>query len=52
MAKLRAHQDNPVAWQDWSERTIALAKQHDRLIFLSIGYNACHCEFIPFPSRR
>lgn len=47
--QLRAHDDSPVAWQNWSERTIALAKEHDRLIFLSIGYNACHCEHILFP---
>ncbi|KIW57893.1 hypothetical protein PV05_02449 [Exophiala xenobiotica] len=39
---VRAHKDNPVAWQEWSEETIALAKRHQRLIFLSIGYNACH----------
>src|SRR5690348_16444583 len=42
-AKLRAHKNNPVAWQDWSEDTIALSRQHQRLIFLSIGYTACHC---------
>lgn len=23
--------------------TISLAKKQNRLIFLSIGYNACHC---------
>ncbi|KAL2424455.1 Spermatogenesis-associated protein 20 [Exophiala dermatitidis] len=39
---LRAHEDNPVAWQEWSEDTIFLAKSYQRLIFLSIGYNACH----------
>ncbi|EXJ93535.1 hypothetical protein A1O1_01927 [Capronia coronata CBS 617.96] len=39
---LRAHKDNPVAWQEWSEQTISLAKRYQRLIFLSIGYNACH----------
>ncbi|KAJ9500087.1 hypothetical protein LTR96_004568 [Exophiala xenobiotica] len=39
---LRAHKDNPVAWQEWSEETLTLAKKHQRLIFLSIGYNACH----------
>ncbi|KAI1619547.1 hypothetical protein EDD37DRAFT_613874 [Exophiala viscosa] len=39
---LRAHKDNSVAWQEWSDQTIALAKQYQRLIFLSIGYNACH----------
>ncbi|RMZ77234.1 hypothetical protein DV738_g4496, partial [Chaetothyriales sp. CBS 135597] len=39
---LRAHKDNPVAWQEWTVESLALAKTHQRLIFLSIGYNACH----------
>ncbi|KIW45982.1 uncharacterized protein PV06_01678 [Exophiala oligosperma] len=39
---LRAHKENPVAWQEWSDTTLALAKKHQRLIFLSIGYHACH----------
>ncbi|EXJ69804.1 uncharacterized protein A1O5_06875 [Cladophialophora psammophila CBS 110553] len=39
---LRAHKDNPVAWQEWSPKTLSLAKRYQRLIFLSIGYNACH----------
>ncbi|KPI36611.1 Spermatogenesis-associated protein 20 [Cyphellophora attinorum] len=39
---LRAHKDNPVAWQEWNSETLALAKTHQRLIFLSVGYSACH----------
>ncbi|EXJ60866.1 hypothetical protein A1O7_05019 [Cladophialophora yegresii CBS 114405] len=39
---LREHKNNPVTWQEWSENTLALAKKHQRLIFLSIGYSACH----------
>ena len=39
---------NPVAWQIWSNETLALAKKHNRLLFLSIGYAACHCA--PFNS--
>jgi uncharacterized protein YyaL (SSP411 family) len=27
----------------WTPETLALAKKLDRLIFLSIGYSACHC---------
>lgn len=42
--QLRAHKDNPVAWQGWSPNTIELAKQHQRLIFLSIGFASCHCK--------
>lgn len=36
--------NNPVAWQVWGPEALELAKQHNRLIFLSIGYAACHCE--------
>ncbi|OAG45234.1 hypothetical protein AYO21_00582 [Fonsecaea monophora] len=39
---LRAHKDNPVAWQEWTPKTLSLAKRYQKLIFLSIGYNACH----------
>ncbi|OJJ49857.1 hypothetical protein ASPZODRAFT_128410 [Penicilliopsis zonata CBS 506.65] len=39
---VRAHGDNPVAWQPWDAEAIELAKRHNRLIFLSIGYSACH----------
>lgn len=35
--------DNPVAWQLWDAESIDLARRHNRLIFLSIGYSACHC---------
>lgn len=47
--------NNPVAWQMWGDEAISLAKKHNRLIFLSIGYAACHCTnentnslFLPF----
>jgi uncharacterized protein YyaL (SSP411 family) len=39
---VRAHANNPVAWQEWSHEAGELAKKHNRLIFLSIGYAACH----------
>lgn len=39
---VRGHMNNPVAWQMWGEEAIRLAKDHNRLIFLSIGYAACH----------
>lgn len=41
--QVRGHANNPVAWQMWNDETIHLAKKHNRLIFLSIGYAACHC---------
>ncbi|KAL9043465.1 MAG: hypothetical protein Q9214_003354, partial [Letrouitia sp. 1 TL-2023] len=39
---VRSHKDNPVAWQTWGDESLQLAKNHNRLIFLSIGYAACH----------
>jgi len=39
---LRQHQHNPVAWQIWSADTLALARQQDKPVLLSIGYAACH----------
>ncbi|KAL8757821.1 MAG: hypothetical protein Q9199_001943 [Rusavskia elegans] len=39
---VRAHASNPVAWQMWGDESLALAKEHNRLLFLSIGYAACH----------
>ncbi|KAA8651870.1 hypothetical protein EYZ11_004181 [Aspergillus tanneri] len=39
---VRGHMDNPVAWQLWDAEAIDLARRHNRLIFLSIGYSACH----------
>ena len=39
---VRHHMDNPTAWQLWSPETFALAKRTNRLLFISIGYSACH----------
>lgn len=39
---LLQHSRNPVDWQPWDAESLALAKKHDRPIFLSIGYSACH----------
>lgn len=33
-----------MAWQEWNTETLALAKKEQRMVFLSIGYNACHCK--------
>ena len=41
--KVRGHKDNPVAWQMWGPGALSLAKEHNRLLFVSIGYAACHC---------
>ncbi|KAL4888758.1 hypothetical protein BDV59DRAFT_188039 [Aspergillus ambiguus] len=39
---VRAHMHNPVAWQVWDSEAIDLARRYNRLVFLSIGYSACH----------
>ncbi|KAL4779118.1 hypothetical protein BJX76DRAFT_101044 [Aspergillus varians] len=39
---VRGHRHNPVAWQLWDAESMELARRHNRLIFLSIGYSACH----------
>ena len=41
--------DNPVAWQMWGPEAISLAKKHNRLLFVSIGYAACHCKAPELP---
>jgi uncharacterized protein YyaL (SSP411 family) len=39
---LQQHAENPVDWYPWGEEALALARQHDKPILLSIGYSACH----------
>ncbi|KAL2062233.1 hypothetical protein VTL71DRAFT_6499 [Oculimacula yallundae] len=39
---VRAHKDNPVKWQLWGDEAIEMAKRENRLLFLSVGYAACH----------
>ena len=39
---LLQHVHNPVDWHPWGEAALALAKEENRLIFLSIGYSTCH----------
>jgi uncharacterized protein YyaL (SSP411 family) len=39
---LLQHADNPVDWYPWGEEALALARQQNKPILLSIGYSACH----------
>jgi len=39
---LAMHGDDPVEWQDWSAEVLARAKKDNKLLFVSIGYFACH----------
>ena len=39
---LRQHGHNPVDWYPWGEEAFAKAKKENKLVFISIGYSACH----------
>ncbi|CAK4029875.1 Spermatogenesis-associated 20 [Lecanosticta acicola] len=39
---VRSHINNPTAWQLWTPDTLELARKTNRLLFVSIGYSACH----------
>jgi uncharacterized protein YyaL (SSP411 family) len=39
---LLQHCQNPVDWHPWGEEALALARDEDRPILLSVGYSACH----------
>jgi uncharacterized protein YyaL (SSP411 family) len=39
---LLQHAHNPVDWYPWGDEALALAREQDRPILLSIGYAACH----------
>ncbi|KAI9831224.1 MAG: hypothetical protein M1819_005152 [Sarea resinae] len=39
---VRGHMNNPVAWQMWGPEALGLAKKWNKLLFVSIGYAACH----------
>jgi len=39
---LLQHAHNPVDWYPWSPEAIEKAKRDNKIIFLSIGYSACH----------
>ncbi|MGV9003111.1 thioredoxin domain-containing protein [Flavobacterium sp.] len=39
---LLQHANNPVDWKAWNKKSLALAKDQNKLIIISIGYSACH----------
>lgn len=39
---LLQHATHPVAWHPWDDTALALAREQDKPILLSIGYSACH----------
>lgn len=50
---LALHGKDPVAWQQWDEQAIRLARMQDRIMMLSIGYFSCHwCHVMQQESFR
>ncbi|MFO7542332.1 MAG: DUF255 domain-containing protein [Thiobacillus sp.] len=39
---LALHGRDPVAWQEWNAETVARARRENKLLFVSVGYFACH----------
>ena len=39
---LAMHGDDPINWMEWNEATLEKARKENKLIFVSIGYFACH----------
>ncbi len=39
---LALHGSDPVAWQEWNADTLARARRENKLLFVSVGYFACH----------
>lgn len=39
---LALHGNDPVAWQTWSQDTLDIARRENKLLFVSVGYFACH----------
>ena len=39
---LLLHAHNPVDWYPWGDEAVELAKEENKLIFLSVGYSTCY----------
>lgn len=39
---LAMHGDDPVQWMEWGDEALAKAKKENKLLFVSVGYFACH----------
>jgi uncharacterized protein YyaL (SSP411 family) len=50
---LALHGQDPVVWQEWNAETVARAKRENKLLFVSVGYFACHwCHVMQRESYR
>ena len=49
---LLQHAENPVDWWEWGPEALAVAKELDRPILLSVGYAGCHwCHVVGLALR-
>ena len=39
---LKQHENNPVNWFPWNSKSLKLAKEQGKPIFLSVVYASCH----------
>ncbi len=39
---LALHGSDPVAWQEWTADAVARARDENKILFVSVGYFACH----------
>lgn len=39
---LLQHANNPVNWHPWNDEVLEYAREHNKLLIISIGYAACH----------
>jgi hypothetical protein len=50
---LALHGHDPVAWQEWNADTVARARRENKLLYVSVGYFACHwCHVMQRESYR
>lgn len=47
---IRSFKNSQVLWQELDTDAISRAKEENKLIFLHIGYKACHRTLYPLPS--
>ena len=41
---VQAHATSPVAWQLFDDEALSRAKRENKLIFMHVGFAACHCK--------
>lgn len=50
---LALHGSDPVAWQTWDAEAVARARRENKLLYVSVGYFACHwCHVMQRESYR